>query len=110
MLATKKIRNLEKIYEEIGNISYVVPEVVKTELYQLRMIPEKRYDIDKTLEFIKNFKTIPISGKYADQKILEFVQKNKSIIATLDKELKKQIKSCGGFVMSLSNNKIILEN
>ena len=55
-LATRRIKNIDNIDVEIGTISFVVPEVVKTELLKLQMIPEKKHDIEKTLDFIKNLK------------------------------------------------------
>ena len=109
-LATRRIKNIDNLDVEIGSISFVVPEVVKIELLKLCMIPEKKNDIEKTLDYIKNFKTIPLSGSFADKELLEFVKSNNSIIATMDKELKKQIKSVGNSVLSFSNDKIILES
>ena len=108
--ATRRIKNIDTLDVEIGTISFVVPEVVKTELLKLQTIPEKKYDIEKTLDFIKNFKIIPLSGSFADKELLEFTKSNKSIIGTMDKELKKQIKNAGGTVLTLSNDKIILES
>ena len=109
-LATRRIKNIDNLDVEIGTISFVVPEVVKTELLKLQMIPEKKHDIDKTLDFIKNFKKIPLSGSFADKELLEYAKSNKSIIATMDKELKKQVKHVGGSILSFSNDKIILES
>ena len=109
-LATRRIKNIDNLDVEIGTISFVVPEVVKTELLKLQMIPEKKPNIDKTLDFIKNFKTIPLSGSFADKELLEYTKSNNSIIGTMDKELKKQVKQAGGSVLSFSNDKIILES
>ena len=109
-LATRRIKNIDNLDVEIGTISFVVPEVVKTELMKLQMIPEKKHDIEKTLDFIKNFKKIPLSGSFADKELLEYTKSNKSIIGTMDKELKKQIKQTGGSILSFSNDKIILES
>ena len=85
-------------------------EVVKTELLKLQTIPEKKHDIEKTLDFIKNFKKIPLSGSFADKELLEYTKSNQSIIGTMDKELKKQVKQAGGSILSFSNDKIILES
>ena len=63
-----------------------------------------------TLEFARNLKTTQMSGKFADQAIIERVKKRGGIIATLDSELKNRIKSLGGSVMSFSNDKIVLES
>jgi len=51
-----------------------------------------------------------MSGKFADQAIIERGRKRGGIIATLDSELKNKIKSLGGSVMSFSNDKIVLES
>ncbi|MCV0373276.1 MAG: twitching motility protein PilT [Nitrosarchaeum sp.] len=109
-LATKRIRNIDNIDVEIGPISFVVPDVVKNELSKLENVPEKKQDIILTRNFIKNLKTIAIPGNFADQEILAYVKSTKSIIGTMDKDLKKQIKIAGGSVLSFSNDKIVLES
>ena len=110
LLATRRIKNIDNLDVEIGQITFVVPEVVKNELSKLKEKPEKEQEIISTLNYIKNFKTIPIRGKFADKEILDYITNTKSIIATIDKELKKEIKNKGSSVMSLSNNKIVLES
>ena len=109
-LATKRIKNIDKLDVEIGMISFVVPEVAITELNKLQNISEKKQDVIMTLNFIKNLKTIPINGNFADKELLAYVKDNRSIIGTMDKELKKQIKRAGGSIISLSNDKIVLES
>jgi len=109
-LATKRIKNIDNLDVEIGIISFVVPEVAITELNKLQNISEKKQDVIMTLNFIKNLKTIPINGNFADKEILAYAKENRSIIGTMDKELKKQIKHAGGFIISLSNDKIVLES
>jgi len=42
--------------------------------------------------------------------LLDYVSNNKVIVATMDKELKKQIKNLGSSIMSFSNDKIVLES
>jgi len=109
-LATKRIKNIDKLDVEIGIISFVVPEVAITELNKLQNISEKKQDVIMTLNFIKNLKIIPINGNFADKELLAHVKNNRSIIGTMDKELKKQIKRAGGSIISLSNDKIVLES
>ena len=109
-LATKRIKNIDNLDIEIGVISFVVPEVVLSELSKLENIPEKKQDIIATLNFIKNLKTIPISGNFADKELINYVKINRSIIGTMDKALKKQIKQSGGSILSFSQDKIILES
>ncbi|HSB50034.1 MAG TPA: hypothetical protein VD689_03965 [Nitrosopumilaceae archaeon] len=57
---------------------------------------------------IKNFKKIEISGKNVDDAIIRHVKNNRGIVATVDMELKKKIKNHGS-ILSLANNRIVLE-
>ena len=109
-LSTRRIKNIDSANSEIGDFQYVVPLVVLSELQRLSTIPDKEQDAKKTLEFVRNLKTIPISGKYADDAITEHVKKHGGTVATIDKELKSKIKNSGGSVISLSNDKIVLES
>ncbi|EIJ65697.1 hypothetical protein BD31_I1638 [Candidatus Nitrosopumilus salaria BD31] len=109
-LATRRIKNINNLDVEIGPITFVVPQVVKNELSKLANNPEKKQDVQSTLNYIKNFKTIPILGTFADKELLDYVSSNRVIVATMDKELKKQIKENGSSVMSFSNDKIVLES
>ena len=118
-LATKQTRNIDSINIEIGQIEFVVPLVVLSELKELTKRSTK-YRSDhakfqsknalKTLEFARNLKTISISGGYADKEIIEHVKKHGGIIGCMDKELKSRIKHLGGSIMSFSNNRIVLES
>ena len=95
---------------EIGSISFIVPEVVKNELVKLQQVPEKTQEITTTLNFIKNFKIIHITGNYADQELINHVKNTQSIIATMDRKLKNKIKQLGSSILSIHNDKIILES
>tara|TARA_B110000263_G_scaffold247454_1_gene260352 strand:- start:429 stop:797 length:369 start_codon:yes stop_codon:yes gene_type:complete len=108
-LATRKIKNLDSIYTEIGNIEFVIPLVVLNELEQLTKRPNKQDDASKTLEFVRDMKNIEISGKFADNAILEHIKKHGGMVATMDEELKNKIKNLKGTVISFSNDKIVLE-
>ena len=109
-LATRKIKNLDSVNIEIGQIQFVVPSVVLSELKKLSKTQKKKQDAVTTLEFARNLKTTEMSGKFADQAIIERVRKRGGIIATVDNELKNKIKSLGGSVMSFSSDKIVLES
>jgi rRNA-processing protein FCF1 len=109
-LATHKIKNLDSVNTEIGQIQFVVPSVVLNELEKLSKTQDKKQDAITTLEFAQNLKTIEMSGKFADQAIIDYVRNHGGITATMDKELKNKIKSLNGSVMSFSNDKIILES
>ena len=109
-LATNKVNNYDRFFVELGNLSFVVPNVVISELNKLRELPNKKNQIDITFEFIKKFKKIPIDGNYADKEIKIFVIKNKSFVATMDKKLKNEVKKIGGTIISLHNNNLIIES
>jgi hypothetical protein len=109
-LATRRIKNIDNLDMEIGSISFIVPEVVKNELIKLQEIPEKNQEIIVTLNFIKKLKTISINGNYADQELINYVKNNRSIIGTMDKKLKNKIKQLGSSILSIHNDKIILES
>ncbi|MEK6865474.1 MAG: twitching motility protein PilT [Thermoproteota archaeon] len=109
-LATRRIKNIDNIDVEIGQVTFVVPQVVQNELSELIKNPLKNQTALATRDFIKNFKIISISGNFADKELIDYVKKNRAIIGTMDKELKKQIKEYGGSIMSFSNDKIVLES
>jgi len=109
-LATKKIKNIGNLDTEIGEIEFIVPDVVKKELDKLTNDIKKKQDVIATQNFIKDLSEISLSGNYADESIINYVKKNGGIVATLDLELKNNVKKFGGSVMSLSNNRIILES
>ena len=108
-IATKRIKNISNLETEIGQVQFLVPDVVIKELEKLGDQDEKKTEIDATVNFSKNLKKISISGEYADQALLNHIKEHGGIIATLDKELKKKIKNFGGSVMSLANDRIVLE-
>jgi len=109
-LSTRKIKNIDSVNAEIGQIQFVVPSAVLNELRKLSKTQKKKQDAITTLEFARNLKTIEMSGKFADQAIIDHVRNHGGITATMDKELKNKIKSLNGSVMSFSNDKIILES
>ena len=109
-LATHKIKNIDSINTEIGQIQFVIPYAVLNELKKLSKTQDKKQDAITTLEFAQNLKTIEISGKFADQAIIDHIKNHGGITATMDKELKNKIKSLNGSVMSFSSDKIVLES
>jgi len=109
-LATKKIRNIDNLETEIGEIQFIVPDVVRKELQQLCENKSKRQAVLSTLDFIKKLKILQISGNYADESLVSYVRENGGIIATVDKELKNKVKELGGSIISLYNDRIVLES
>ena len=109
-LATHRIKNIDSIETDIGPLSFIVPLIVKKELEHLTVDPDKKIISEQTLDFIKNFKTNEIDGNDADSAILDHIKENRCIVATMDKELKNKIKQLGGSILSIHNDKIVLEN
>jgi uncharacterized protein len=109
-IATKRIKNFSNLETEIGQVQFLIPDVVIDELEKLGKQDEKKKEILATTDFCKNLKKISISGQFADQALINHIKQHGGIIATLDKELKKKVKSFGGSIMSLSNDRIVLES
>ena len=109
-LATKKIKNIDNLETEIGQINFVIPDTVKNELEKLCTNKNKKLEAKATLNFIKNLRTIPISGNYADDAIISYVKEHGGMIATMDKELKNKAKSLGSSIITLSSDRIILDS
>ena len=109
-LATHRIKNIDSIETDIGPLSFIVPKIVQKELEHLSEAPDKKIISEQTLDFIKNFKTNEIDGNDADSAILDHLKENTCIIATMDRELKNRIKQSGSSILSIHNDKIVLEN
>ena len=109
-LATHRIKNINSIETDIGPLSFIIPKIVKKELEHLATDPNKKIISEQTLDFVKNFKTNDIDGNDADSAILDYIKENRSIVATMDKELKNKIKQSGSSILSIHNDKIVLEN
>ncbi len=75
-----------------------------------KRIVKKKQEILASFDFIKNFKIIPIYGKFADKELINYVKNNGGIVGTMDKELKKEIKKNGGSIVSFSSDKMVLES
>ena len=110
LLVSNRIKNLNDLDVEIGHLEFIVPEIVIEELKHLSNDESKGKIALQTLELIKSYETNSISGKTADDGILNFVKENGGIVATIDRELKNKIKQVGGSVLSIHNDKIVLEN
>ncbi len=109
-IATKRIKNISNLETEIGSIQFVVPDIVIQELEKLGKNNKKKQNIIQTLEFIKNLKKIKIVGTIVDKSLISYVKNQGGIIATMDADLKHRIKESGGSVLSVSNDKIVLES
>jgi rRNA-processing protein FCF1 len=87
-----------------------VPDVVVTELKKLSKKDEKKLEALTALDFCNKLNKISLSGKFADEVLINHVKKHGGIIGTMDKELKQKVKNVGGSIMSCSNDRIVLES
>lgn len=108
-LANHRIKNLATLDTDIGFIQFLVPDIVIAELDKLVKKEEKTREATNTIQYIKGFKRIKIGGSFADDSILQYIKDNGGVIATIDKDLKYKIKKHGGSVVSIANNRIVLE-
>ena len=108
-MANSRIKNISTLDTEIGRIDFIVPIVVLNELKKLSNDSKKGVKASNTLKFIKNFKQIEITGKFADNAILEHVKNFGGMVATMDKDLKIKLKNLNGSIISISNDRIVLE-
>jgi rRNA-processing protein FCF1 len=109
-LATKRIKNISNLETDIGQIEFVVPEVVINELKKLSKKDEKKQEALVALDFCNKLNKIPLLGKFADEVLIKHVKKYGGIIGTMDRELKQKVKNAGGSIMSCSNDRIVLES
>jgi rRNA-processing protein FCF1 len=54
-------------------------------------------------------KKISILGESVDDALVSYVKEHGGIVATIDIKLKMRIKRNGGSILSISNDKIVLE-
>ena len=110
-LAAGRIKNLASLDTEIGQINFVVPGAVTSELRRLLQSPGKRDAARAALGYSEKLGTLDeIRGTFADGAILEYVRdRGGGMVATLDRELKSGVKAAGGSVLSLASDRIVLE-
>lgn len=110
-LATRRIKNLDDSITEIGQYEFVIPKSVILELEHLVNNPEKSRQATSALTLAKQFSIDHSITKIpADHSIINYIKKYGGIVATLDHDLKNNIRAAGGSIMSLYNDRIILEN
>lgn len=111
-LATTRVRNIDSIGDEIGEVSFVVPRIVLGELDRiLRRGDARSDDARRTIEFARELRTVRMDtgAATADDAILSHAAARGGIIATMDRGLKRRLRDCGCSIMSFSNDRIVLE-
>ena len=131
-VATARIHNEGSVDTEIGRLLYVVPPPVMAELGRLRREggPARAVAAAAALEFVERRARAGEPGagsggasasaaaaaaraageSAADAALVEYVRAGAaSIVATMDRGLKRAVRQAGGSVLSVSGDKIVLE-
>lgn len=112
-LATVRVRNIDSLGDEIGEVSFVVPRIVLDELDRiLRRGDARSGDARRTIEFARGLRTVRMAAgaATADDAILSHAAARGGIVATMDRGLKRRLREYGCSIMSFSNDRIILES
>lgn len=114
-LVSNPIKCLDKIENELGKLTFIVPTFVLDELDSIeRKSGPKKSMIAKTAICISKLKfEIKDIGKSknVDNKILNYVTKNRRLaVATLDSKLLNSLKMADVTTITLSKNKMIIAN
>ena len=113
VLASTPLKRMAKIEMELGKLTFLVPNVViGAKKLEARAGP-KRSLIAKTSIEIANSKLriveLPNYGR-VDEAILEYAKTSNCAVATLDRNLKIALRRNNILVISLSNNRLIIES
>jgi rRNA-processing protein FCF1 len=113
VLVSTPLKRIEKIERELGKLFFLIPDVVTQELKKLEArTGPKRSLIARTAMEITNskFRIVDLpKNRRVDDAILEFAKASKCAVATLDKNLKIQLRKHNILVITLSNNRMIIE-
>ena len=108
-MASGRIRNMDDVRFEVGPLEWVVPAVVMAELERLAGTTSKGHDAAKAMRLAEGMRRMEMPGGYADRSILNHVRTKGGYVATIDRNLKVDVKSAGGHVVSLHDDCIVLE-
>lgn len=108
-IASGRIRNMDNIID-YGTIHWRIPDVVIGELKRLSSNPAKSSLAMSALKLASDMERIQIGGRYADDAIVEHIQKSGGCVATIDKALKRRIREAGGRLVTLHGNCIVSTN
>ncbi len=110
VLASKPIKKLDVLENNLGRIDFVIPTIVIDELKNLvSTSTAKRANAAKlAIDLAKRFKTIELQGGSADEVIVDYASKHRCYIATIDSALKDKLKNNGIDVITLVNDRIIV--
>ena len=115
VLVSTPLKRMAKIEMEVGKLTFLVPNVVIGELKRLEArAGPKRSLIARTAIEIANSKLriveLPDWVGRVDEAILKFAKASDCAVATLDRNLKIALRRNNILVISLSNNRLIIES
>lgn len=115
VLVSTPLKRMTKIEMEVGKLTFLVPNVVIGELQRLETrAGPKRSLIARTAIEIANSKLrivdLPDWVGRVDEAILKFAKASDCAVATLDRNLKIALRRNNILVISLSNNRLIIES
>jgi uncharacterized protein len=115
VLVSAPLKRMTKIEMELGRLTFLVPSVVIGELQRLETrAGPKRSLIARTAIEIANSRLrivdIPNYGGKVDEAILEFAMASNYAVATLDRNLKIALRRNNILIISLSNNRLVIES
>jgi len=110
VLVSVPIKCIDKVEKEIGNINFLVPDVVIEELKDLeRNSGPKKAMIAKTaIEITRaNSKVVQVAKfQHVDDAIFDYAISHNCAAATIDRNLKNRLVVNNILVITLSNNKL----
>ncbi len=109
-VANTRIKNEASLDTEIGRLDYVVPGVVVQELEHLAG-GRKAAPAGHALEYARKLGGIRLAvcAGTADDVIVYHIARNGGMVATMDMGLKARVRKAGGSILSVANDRIVLE-
>ncbi len=110
VLVSVPIKCTDKVEKEIGNINFLVPDIVIEELKHLEQTSgPKKAMIAKTAIDITRAKSKVVQAanfQHVDDAIFDYAMSHNCAAATIDRNLKKRLLVNNILVITLSNNKL----
>jgi uncharacterized protein len=110
VLVSVPIKCLDKVEKEIGNINFLVPDIVIEELKHLEQTsgPKKAMIAKTAIEITRaKSKVVQVANiQHVDDAIFDYAMSHNCAAATIDRNLKKRLLINNILVITLSNNKL----
>jgi hypothetical protein len=110
VLASKPIKKLDVLENNIGKIDFIIPTIVIDELNNLvsSATPKRANAARLALELATKFKTVSLQGKNADETIVDYASKHRCYVATIDNVLKDKLRNNRIDVITLVKDRVII--